>query len=127
VQRLDANRSHWKVRGPAGIDVEFDSVAQLQRPHRISWRSEPGATVDNSGRVTLSPDNGGTQVQVRLSYRPPAGRVGEAVSSWLGADPRQEFEQDLDRMKSFIEARRSSSLQPGSSAASTPENQGSAR
>ena len=105
VQPLGDARSHWTVRGPAGIGVEFDSVAQMQRPTELAWQSEPNA-VQNSGRVTLVPEGNGTRVTVRLQYRPPVGAMGQAVSSLLGANPKQEFEDDLDRMKQFIEGRR---------------------
>jgi uncharacterized membrane protein len=105
VKPLGADRSHWTVRGPAGIGVEFDSVAHMQRPTELAWESAPGSTVDNSGRVTLVPEGSGTRATVRLQYRPPAGAMGQAVSSLLGANPKQEFEDDLNRMKQFIEGR----------------------
>jgi uncharacterized membrane protein len=61
---------------------------------------------------------------VRLSYRPPTGAMGQAVSSLLGADPRQEFEEDLENMKQFIEGRHArapqSSMASTSAAGSTP-------
>jgi uncharacterized membrane protein len=110
VQPLGNERSHWTVRGPAGVGVEFDSVAQMQRPTELAWQSEPNA-VQNSGRVTLVPEGNGTRVTVRLQYRPPVGAMGQAVSSLLGANPRQEFEEDLERMKQFIEGRRLDSPQ----------------
>jgi uncharacterized membrane protein len=107
VQPLGGDRSQWTVRGPAGIGVQFCSVAQMQRPNELAWESEPGSTVRNSGRVTLVPEgSGGTRVAVRLAYRPPAGAMGQAVSSLLGANPQREFEDDLERMKQFIEGRR---------------------
>ena len=115
VRSLGGDRSHWKIRGPAGTSVEFDSIADQHRPHEISWHSEAGSRVQNSGRVTLQPQGNGTGVQVQLTYRPPAGQVGQAVSSWLGADPKQEFEEDLQRMKAYIEGRRTESA-PSSTA-----------
>jgi uncharacterized membrane protein len=106
VQSLGGDRSHWTVRGPAGVGVEFDTVAHMEAPSEISWESEPGSTVQNSGRVTLVPEGHGTRANVRLSYRPPAGAMGQAVSSLLGANPKQEFEEDVERMRRFIESRR---------------------
>jgi len=114
VQPLDGQRSHWTVRGPAGIGVEFDSVAQMQRPTELAWQSEPNA-VQNSGRVTLVPEASGTRVTVRLQYRPPVGAMGQAVSSLLGANPKEAFEHDLDCMKEFIESRRRDTPQASSS------------
>jgi uncharacterized membrane protein len=112
VRPLGGDRSRWTVRGPAGIGVEFESVAHMQRPTELAWDSELGSTVHNSGRVTLVPEGTATRATVRLSYRPPAGAMGQAVSSLLGADPRQEFEDDLNRMKQYIEGRRPIASQP---------------
>ncbi len=111
VVPLDDNRSHWKVRGPAGVSVEFDSVAHKQRPNELAWESEPGSTVQNEGRVTLVPEGNGTRATVRMSYRPPAGALGQAVSSLFGANPKQEFDEDLNRMKQFIEGQRAGTPQ----------------
>jgi len=106
VQPLGGDRSHWTVRGPAGIGLQFDSIARMERPSEMTWESEPGSKVSNSGRVTLVPEGYGTRVNVQLSYRPPAGAMGQAVSSLLGANPKQQFEDDLERMRQFIESRR---------------------
>lgn len=112
VQPLGGDRSHWKVRGPAGVSVQFDSVMQKSRPNELSWQSEPGSTVQNEGRVTLTPEGSGTRASVCLSYRPPAGALGQAASSLLGANPKQQFEEDLDCMKQFIEGQRTGTAQP---------------
>lgn len=106
VVPLDGDRSHWTVRGPAGIGVEFDSVTRKQRPVELSWQSVPGSTVENEGRVTFVPEAGGTLATVRMSYRPPGGAIGQAVSSLFGANPKQELEEDLTRMKQFLEGQR---------------------
>jgi len=93
-------------------------VAQMQRPTELAWQSEPNA-VQNSGRVTLVPEGSGTRATVRLQYRPPVGAMGQAVSSLLGANPKQEFEEDLERMKQFIESRRLNAPQASSSVRSS--------
>ena len=46
-----------------------------------------------------------------MSYRPPVGALGQAVSSLFGANPKQEFEEDLNRMKQFIEGQRTGTPQ----------------
>ncbi|WP_280156048.1 SRPBCC family protein [Piscinibacter sp. XHJ-5] len=111
VVPLDDDRAHWKVRGPAGVGVEFDSVTRKHRPNELSWESDPGSTVQNEGRVTLVPEGSGTRATVRMTYRPPAGALGQAVSSLLGANPKQELEDDLNRMKQFIEGQRTGTPQ----------------
>jgi uncharacterized membrane protein len=106
VLPLEGDRAHWKVRGPAGVSVEFDAVTRKQRPNELAWESEPGSSVQNEGRVTLVPEGTGTRATVWMSYRPPAGALGQAVSSLFGANPKQELEEDLSRMKRFIEGQR---------------------
>jgi uncharacterized membrane protein len=104
VRDLGHRRSHWVVRGPAGSEFEWDSVLTEQsRPHRLAWRTEPGAEIDQTGSVQFEPYRGGTRVTVRMSYRPPAGAVGHGLAVLLGADPKRQMDDDLARMKAFIE------------------------
>jgi uncharacterized membrane protein len=42
-------------------------------------------------------------VTVRLSYSPPAGAIGHGIATLLGADPKRQMDDDLARMKAFIE------------------------
>ena len=104
VQPLGGDRSHWVVKGPAGTRVEWDAVVTERVPGRLlAWRSEPGGAVDHAGRVQFTPAASGTRVTVRMSYRPPGGRLGHAVASLFGRNPEQEMDADLQRMKTFIE------------------------
>lgn len=105
VQDLGMQRSHWVVKGPAGKNLEWDSVlTKCLPPSMMAWESEPGATVDNAGSVRFEAANGGTRVTVRISYSPPAGAVGEGIAELMGNDPERELEEDLSRMKNFIES-----------------------
>jgi uncharacterized membrane protein len=104
VRDLGRRRSHWVVKGPAGSQFEWDSVLTEQsRPHRLAWRSEPGAEIANSGSIQFEPYRGGTRVTVRMSYSPPAGMIGHGVATLLGSDPKRQMDDDLARMKGFIE------------------------
>jgi uncharacterized membrane protein len=104
VRDLGRRRSHWVVRGPAGTQFEWDSVLTEQsRPDRLAWRSEPGAEIGQSGSVQFEPHQGGTRVTVRMSYNPPAGKLGHGIATLLGADPKRQMDDDLARMKSLLE------------------------
>ena len=104
VRDLGQNRSHWIAQGPEGQDVEWDSVLTVsERPHRLAWRSEPNASVDHEGVVLLEPAGEGTRATVRLFWRPPAGTSGKALAVLSATDPERVLEDDLDRMKEFIE------------------------
>ena len=104
VRDLGRRRSHWVVQGPAGSQFEWDAVLTEQsRGRRLAWRSEPGAQIANAGSVTFEPYRGGTLATVRLSYTPPAGVVGHGLAVLLGSDPKRQMDDDLARMKHFIE------------------------
>jgi uncharacterized membrane protein len=104
VRDLGQSRSHWIVQGAHGQDVEWDSVLTVSdRPHRLAWRSEPNAAIDHEGVVLLQPAGEGTRARVRLFWRPPTGTSGEALRVLSGKDPQAMLEDDLHRMKEFIE------------------------
>jgi len=104
VRDLGHRRSHWSVRGPAGLEYAWNAVMTEQsRPDRLSWRSEPGSEIEQEGTISFEPSRGGTLVTVRMSYAPPAGVLGHGIARMLGADPQRQMDDDLARMKAFIE------------------------
>jgi uncharacterized membrane protein len=104
VRDLGRGRSHWVVRGPGGSEYAWNSVLTEQsRPHRLAWRSEAGAEIPQSGSVQFEPHRGGTLVTVRMSYSPPVGALGHGLATLLGSDPKAQMDDDLARMKAFIE------------------------
>ncbi len=104
VRDIGQDRSHWVVQGPGGTEVEFESVlTAAERPTRLAWQSEPGAMVENEGLVVLEPSPGGTRATVRMAWRPPAGSAGKGLAVLAGIDPEHALEDDLLRMKQFIE------------------------
>jgi len=104
VSDLGRRRSHWVVKGPGGTEFEWNSVLTEQsRPHRLAWRSEPGAEIPQTGSIQFERHRGGTHVTIRMSYTPPAGVLGHGLATLLGADPKTQMDDDLARMKAFIE------------------------
>jgi uncharacterized membrane protein len=105
VRRTGEGRSHWVAAGPAGTSVEWDAVTTQSIPQEvIAWKSVEGSTVENSGRVYFRPDErGGTLIEIRMSYNPPAGAVGHTVASLLGVDPESAMDEDMVRLKSLLE------------------------
>jgi uncharacterized membrane protein len=104
VRDLGGGRSHWVVSGPAGVPVEWNAeITDSRRPEVLAWRSEPGSTVQHGGTIHFEPDGSGTRVSVHMFYTPPAGVVGHAVASLFNADPKRQMDDDLMRMKAFVE------------------------
>jgi len=103
--------SSWKVAGPAGSSVEFQSHITRDIPNEsVAWETLPDSQVQHTGFVRFDPShNGGTRVSVQMDYTPPAGVLGHAVAQLFGVDPRQAMHEDLLRLKSLLENGRTSS------------------
>ena len=107
VKELDARRSHWVAKAPAGQTVEWDAEIINDVPGQIiAWRSLPGASVPNAGAVNFreAPGGRGTEVHVSLDYEPPFGKLGVAVAKLLGEEPSVQVREDLRRYKALMEA-----------------------
>jgi len=106
VREIDRQRSHWVANAPAGMTVEWDAeIVQDQPNERLSWRSLPDSEVMNSGVVHFRDlGNSATAVQVFIAYAPPVGAVGAGVAKLLGAEPGQQIEEDVQRLKDLLEA-----------------------
>jgi uncharacterized membrane protein len=104
VRELGNGRSHWVAEGPGGVRVSWDAVITRFEPNTVlAWQSEPGAIVANAGSIRFVSVAGGTRVDIKLSYNPPAGALGHMVAKLFGADPKSELDDDLVRLKSLIE------------------------
>jgi uncharacterized membrane protein len=102
VTQLDDTHLHW-VTNIAGVEREFDAEISEQHPdERVAWHSTGGET-RHAGVVTfhrLADDK--TRVMVQLEWQP--SDLVERVGSAINVDDRR-VEGDLERFKSFIEAR----------------------
>jgi uncharacterized membrane protein len=106
VSRTGDDRYRWRVKGPAGRIVEWESETLDDRPgERISWRSLPGADVWHHGSVDFrkAPGKQGTEIHVELEYDPPAGAIGVTVAKLLGREPEAQLADDLHRFKQLAE------------------------
>ncbi len=105
VDPIDDERSHWVARGPAGHTVEWDATIINDIPGElIGWQSLPGSDVASAGSVRFRPlARGGTQVDVRLQYAPPLGRLGASVAGLVGRSPASQVREGLRRLKQVME------------------------
>jgi uncharacterized membrane protein len=110
VRQLGPLRSHWVARLPRGLGkIEWEAdIIHEEENAVITWRSQPGSDLDNAGEVRFmeAPDNQGTTVEAFISYRPPAGDVGELAARLLNPTFKQLVEQDLFRFKQLLETGR---------------------
>jgi uncharacterized membrane protein len=105
VREASRGRSHWVARGPMGMRVEWDAEIISDVPgNLISWKTVGHSDVVSAGSVRFKRiGDYGTEVQVKLQYQLPAGKVGNVVAELLGEDPRHEIAEDLRRFKELLE------------------------
>ena len=72
----------------------------------LSWRSLPGADVDNMGTVRFRelPNGRGTEVRLRLAYALLGGITGVALAKFFKTLTVGQLQEDLRHFKQIIEA-----------------------
>jgi uncharacterized membrane protein len=104
VTKHGDGRSHWVLSGPAATVVEWDAEITACQPNEVlAWRTLPGAAVGHAGIIRFCEESGGTRVDMHMTYNPPAGVLGHLVAKLFGADAKSELDQDLMRLKSYLE------------------------
>ena len=109
VRRVDSGdaseRWRWTVDGPGGVPIAFDTTRTAREANRLlAWRTTPDALVQHAGRVRFVDNgDGSTSVEVRMVYNPVAGAVGHVLARLFGADPKHQMDDDLLRIKTFLE------------------------
>jgi len=119
VRVLDATRSHWVVKAPAGQSVEWDAIIDEERPDElISWTSTAEASVKNAGRVEFrdAPGGRGTQVTATILYDAPAGALGTLIAKLFQREPKIQARRDLRRFKQLMETGEVSTAEPPAAA-----------
>jgi uncharacterized membrane protein len=105
VRATEPGRSHWTIKGPADLNIEWDAEVSTDIPNdAISWRSVNG-DVDNTGTVRFRRAAGdrGTEVELEVHFKPKGGEVGERIAKFLLAIPRTQLMNDLRRFKQIME------------------------
>jgi uncharacterized membrane protein len=102
VEVTDEGLSRWTVRGPFRRRIRWLATVIEDAPGRyLRWQSI-GGMVPLHGRVDFIPANGGCVARFMLDYKAPFGWVGQFITDFVW-DLDLRLEQDLDRLKSFIE------------------------
>jgi uncharacterized membrane protein len=107
VRPAGGNRSHWVAKGPGNRRMEWDAEIIHEEENRmIGWRSLEGSDVPNAGSVHFAEAAGGrgTEVRVELQYDPPGGTLGAYVAKLFGEEPSAQVHNDLQRLKTRLEA-----------------------
>ena len=106
VEKIDAQRSRWTIKAPAGSTVELVTrITEDKAGKSIAWKSEPESGIETEGRVEFieAPPDRGTYVRLVQHYTPPGGIVGKGIAKLFQREPKIQARRDLKRFKSLME------------------------
>lgn len=110
VTAKDAYNSRWKVKVPGNIgNLEWDARIVKEEPgHLIAWHSLADSTIQNAGKVTFEDTpEGGTEVNVIISYIAPLGLAGNAVMQLFNRRVEKSIARDVLNFKQHFEGKQS--------------------
>lgn len=109
VTVLSDTKSHWKwkvLKGKKTIEWDCEIIQDVSNS-LIAWRTTQ-ATMDlqHSGRVEFIqlPFDRGTEVNVKLAYDLPGGKITEVVEKLMGESPRKNLQLNLFKLRAYFEA-----------------------
>jgi uncharacterized membrane protein len=92
---------HWKVDGPAGVPVEWDSRIVEEIPgEKLAWKSVNG--MSNAGVVRLDDRGDATDLEYAIEFDPPGGKLGDVVAK-IFDDPENKVQRALESFKTLVE------------------------
>lgn len=108
VEATDSIHSHWTARFP-GTPAAISWNAEITRDEEgavIAWRSLPGSAIENAGEVRFqdAPGEPGTEVTVLISYRAPAGNLGEGIARLLNPVLEDLVREDILNFREYAES-----------------------
>ncbi|MCP3136696.1 SRPBCC family protein [Pyxidicoccus xibeiensis] len=106
VTDVGSHLQHWKLRGPVGMSLEWDSSIVEEHPGEyLRWEATEDSQLPNAGWVRFrpAPEDWGTVVTLKMEFSPPGGPLGSAVVKLLGDAPSAFAHRALRRFKSLME------------------------
>ena len=113
VTEIDAKHSHWEAVVPGNIaKVKWNAeIVKEEEGYLIGWQSIPNSMINNAGKVMFHDALGGagTELEVVISYHPPAGELGSGVAKLLNPVFEKIIRQDVMNFKEYIETKHNNS------------------
>lgn len=112
VTEIDSKHSHWEATLPGNIGkIKWNAeIVKEEDGYMIGWQSISNSMVNNAGKVVFNDaQNGqGTDLDVVISYHPPAGEIGSGVAKLLNSFFEKMVRQDVMNFKDYIETKNTS-------------------
>lgn len=109
VTEIDSKHSHWEAMVPGNIGkIKWNAeIVKEEEGYMIGWQSIPNSTINNAGKVVFHDALGGqgTELEVVITYNPPAGELGSGVAKLLNPVFEKIIRQDVMNFKEYIETK----------------------
>jgi len=105
TERSD-DRLHWRVEGPAGRDLTWETrIVEADPGQILRWTTTDDARIGHEGEVRFSsaPGDRGTQVTCSVTMDPPGGALGRSALARLDLLPEALVGEALRRSKRLVE------------------------
>ncbi len=106
VSETNSLRSLWEAKVPGNLGtIKWEAEVTEDIPNeKIAWSSVPGSTIENAGRVAFrDATGGGTELDVIIHYRPPAGRIGSSISRLFNPVFERIVRNDIMNFKKHVD------------------------
>jgi len=109
VTEIDSKHSHWEAVLPGNIGkIKWNAeIVKEEEGYLIGWQSIPNSMINNAGKVMFHDAMGGqgTELEVVISYHPPAGELGSGAAKLLNPVFEKLIRQDVMNFKEYIETK----------------------
>jgi len=106
VKEIDGKRSHWEATMPGSVStLKWDAEIVKEVPDQmIGWQSVANSSIENAGKIEFKDSpTGGTELDIIISYRPPAGDLGAGIAKLMNPIFRKVVTEDVKNFKCYIE------------------------
>ena len=107
VTETSTTKSHWIANTPGHlIDLEWHAeITHEEEGRYIGWQSTGDSMIQNAGKITFSDalNQVDTEIQVEISYFPPAGSVGRGLTSLFNGVFEKMIREDIQQFKEYVE------------------------
>lgn len=107
VEEKDNTHSHWVANIPGELmTVSWNAeITKEEENSYIGWQSTEGSMIDNAGKVEFKEavSGVGTELNIELSYFPPAGHIGRGIASLFNGLFEKMVREDVTNFKHYVE------------------------
>ncbi len=106
VTVFDRIHSRWTAKPVDGFKMSWDVEITSELPNKmISWQSLGDSQIAHEGSIRFRPAafSKGTEMRITLEYAEPEQPQRINVGRWLGIDPQNNLQDDLERFKANVE------------------------